>query len=514
MSGKKEKWKVIAKDANSPLLRNKIWVDSLGLWPDLFDLPTPKLGIVSRNDQIEYVAVTSTWKKAGEVFFQRIRQTPKVLEEAIEKSVAWGEELNRFTQTFFDSSLESATAEELVAYYKKFAELQSREYACGVLLPLLDVENPFMETELSAFLKSKLEGAKLDDAYATFTYPAFDSVAQEQEKSLLSLYAELLKKPGLAQIISKESPQQALEYLKRTHPLEFGKLSSHAKKYCWVYYVYSGPAYTEQEFMEFISDYARRSVDPLRELEEKKRKREENEGKKRKYLEELKPDEFNAEILRLTPLVVWAKPRRKDYQSKSYYHAEKLMREIARRLSITLDQARSAPIEMLENALENGGKVNESKLREIKRIHACIPTDIYGTMILIGNEASEFVLEQVEEKAGASEAAEIKGTCASGGTPVRGTVKIINSPDQLGKMNYGDVLVSVATTPSIVTAMKKAAAIVTDQGGLTCHAAIVSRELGVPCVVGTKIATASLKDGDLVEVDAMKGIVRKLENSG
>ena len=72
MSGKKEKWKVIAKDANSPLLRNKIWVDSLGLWPDLFDLPTPKLGIVSRNDQIEYVAVTSTWKKAGEVFFQRI----------------------------------------------------------------------------------------------------------------------------------------------------------------------------------------------------------------------------------------------------------------------------------------------------------------------------------------------------------------------------------------------------------------------------------------------------------
>ena len=81
-------------------------------------------------------------------------------------------------------------------------------------------------------------------------------------------------------------------------------------------------------------------------------------------------------------------------------------------------------------------------------------------------------------------------------------------------MNYGDVLVSVATTPSIVTAMKKAAAIVTDQGGLTCHAAIVSRELGVPCVVGTKIATASLKDGDLVEVDAMKGIVRKLENSG
>ena len=67
------------------------------------------------------------------------------------------------------------------------------------------------------------------------------------------------------------------------------------------------------------------------------------------------------------------------------------------------------------------------------------------------------------------------------------------------------------TTPDFVPAMKKAAAIVTEQGGITSHAAIVSRELGVPCVIGTKIATRVLKDGDLVEVDANKGIVRKVE---
>jgi pyruvate,water dikinase len=60
-------------------------------------------------------------------------------------------------------------------------------------------------------------------------------------------------------------------------------------------------------------------------------------------------------------------------------------------------------------------------------------------------------------------------------------------------------------------AMRKAAAIVTDLGGITCHAAIVSREMKVPCVVGTKIATKVFKDGDLVEVDAIKGTVRKLE---
>ena len=55
---------------------------------------------------------------------------------------------------------------------------------------------------------------------------------------------------------------------------------------------------------------------------------------------------------------------------------------------------------------------------------------------------------------------------------------------------------------------KKASAIITDEGGMSCHAAIISREFGLPCIVGTKIATRSIKDGDKVEVDADKGIVK------
>jgi len=67
------------------------------------------------------------------------------------------------------------------------------------------------------------------------------------------------------------------------------------------------------------------------------------------------------------------------------------------------------------------------------------------------------------------------------------------------------------TDPRYVFAMKKAGAIVTDEGGITCHAAIVARELKKPCIIGTKIATKVLKGGDLVEVDAERGIVRILE---
>ncbi len=79
------------------------------------------------------------------------------------------------------------------------------------------------------------------------------------------------------------------------------------------------------------------------------------------------------------------------------------------------------------------------------------------------------------------------------------------------KMKPGGVLVADTTSPEIVVACKKASAIVTNQGGLMSHAAIISRELGIPCIVGTKIATQVLKEGDNVEVDANKGIVRKLK---
>lgn len=67
------------------------------------------------------------------------------------------------------------------------------------------------------------------------------------------------------------------------------------------------------------------------------------------------------------------------------------------------------------------------------------------------------------------------------------------------------------TRPEFVPLMKMVSGIITDEGGVTCHAAIVSRELRIPCVIGTKIATQFLKDGDLVEVDADHGKIRVLE---
>lgn len=99
-----------------------------------------------------------------------------------------------------------------------------------------------------------------------------------------------------------------------------------------------------------------------------------------------------------------------------------------------------------------------------------------------------------------------KGLGASPGM-ASGAVKIVNDIDELDKIQIGDVLVTVMTTPDMVPAMKRASGIITDEGGVTCHAAIVSRELGIPCVVGTSDASKTLDENQLVTLDGNKGII-------
>ena len=104
----------------------------------------------------------------------------------------------------------------------------------------------------------------------------------------------------------------------------------------------------------------------------------------------------------------------------------------------------------------------------------------------------------------------ITGNVANQGK-VRGIAKILFEYEDIKKVNVGDIIVTSMTTPIFVSAMEKAAAFVTDEGGITCHAGIISREFGIPCVVGTVCATKLIKDGDYIEVDAYKGEIKIIE---
>lgn len=102
---------------------------------------------------------------------------------------------------------------------------------------------------------------------------------------------------------------------------------------------------------------------------------------------------------------------------------------------------------------------------------------------------------------------ELHGQVAFPGLAV-GTVKVVLRPEETDKLEVGDILVSSMTSPDFLPLIKIAAAIVTDEGGVTSHAAILARELGRPCLVGTRLATKTFRDGDRVEVDATNGLVR------
>jgi len=107
---------------------------------------------------------------------------------------------------------------------------------------------------------------------------------------------------------------------------------------------------------------------------------------------------------------------------------------------------------------------------------------------------------------------ELKGITGNKGFVI-GTAKIIQNVKEFNKLNPGDILVANSTTPNYVPIMTKAAAFLTDEGGITNHAAIISRELNKPCIVGLKHATKVFQDGDLLEVNADDGIVKILKRN-
>lgn len=173
------------------------------------------------------------------------------------------------------------------------------------------------------------------------------------------------------------------------------------------------------------------------------------------------------------------------------------------------------PAKKKEAAVLNDSEAVElAKYAEILENHYGIPQDIEW-----GVEKNKIYILQSRPITTINNAKKKTQAAAAGGGKVllsglgaapgiaTGIVRIINSGRDLDKVSQGDIMVTKMTMPDMVPGMKRAGAIVTDEGGMACHAAIVSRELGCPAVVGTKKATSVLKDGMEITVDGGKGIV-------
>jgi phosphoenolpyruvate synthase/pyruvate phosphate dikinase len=157
-------------------------------------------------------------------------------------------------------------------------------------------------------------------------------------------------------------------------------------------------------------------------------------------------------------------------------------------------------------------KINEKKIKERLKKQAGFMDSEHEKNVTIVEKEFEKKIKPILERSVDKKTREVKGLSVNVGKgKVMGKVRILFDPRNLNKMKRGEILFAPMTSPEYILAMRKASAIVTDTGGMTCHAAIVSRELGIPCIVGTKIATKIFKNGMKVEVDTIKGTVRMLD---
>ncbi|MCX6779812.1 MAG: PEP-utilizing enzyme [Candidatus Magasanikbacteria bacterium] len=193
-------------------------------------------------------------------------------------------------------------------------------------------------------------------------------------------------------------------------------------------------------------------------------------------------------------------PKYLDWLSKNYlknYSAEELRYLVCTELVDFVEKNKDLP--------------SPADLRDRKKLFYIRQYPVGGLEFFAESKAQEQIdLKKLDKKVD-SVIQEFKGVVAFIGK-VSGSVRIIRSLSDMSKFKEGEVLVASMTEPAYLPIMKKASAFITDEGGMLCHAAIVARELKKPCIIATKIATEVLKDGDMVEVDAENGIVKKLSS--
>lgn len=224
----------------------------------------------------------------------------------------------------------------------------------------------------------------------------------------------------------------------------------------------------------------------------------------------VRPDKEEEEYILFAPYIIFFKDWRDDLRRFFVYSWSSFFEKVASCLGIGCEDLGYLTFDEIEIALRDG-EANK-KMIEKRKAEPCVVTSEASQVkikIIEGEEINRY--EEVIGEVNQQEATiEIKGLVAQGGK-IQGKVIVVHTYHDLKKVQEGVILVANTTHPNYLPGMQKAAAFITNEGGIISHAAIVAREMKKPCIVGTKVATQLLKDGDIVEVDADRGMVKKLQ---
>lgn len=398
--------------------------------------------------------------------------------------------LYRFGKKVQKTQMRLLSDSALLKIFSRHKKLVLETIGYGMISTLTEVPHGQFVEYLGGLLQKKVEAPKLKRSAAE--YLSILSAVPEESMARLELR-------GLLKLLQ-------LKKKLKTHKAAFEKkVAEHVRKFCWAYYGYEGPAFGTKRVLSELKKMEKEGTDPSAEMRKMDKERAQILPNIRRAEKELGLNRYERQLFQALRDTVFTKLYRKDAISFSFFAMEGAIKEIARRAGISFIEAKYiAPGEHAK--VLNGDQALKRELKQ-RSIYCVYSGATLKPFILVGDKAHQYINKMYKEKK-IGNLKELKGQPACLGQ-AKGIVKIVNVIADMKKMKLGDILVSVATIPDIVPAMKKAAAIVTEQGGITCHAAIVSRELGIPCVIGTKIATKVFKDGDRVEVDAVNGIIRK-----
>lgn len=423
----------------------------------------------------------------SQLILNKVLKNPKYLSWVKKEVLKTSRQFYDFGRKALASDVKKFSDKELAALFKEFERIAIKNISFGMVSTLIDIPHGIFTKKVEDFLSQRIKklGLKKNAAEYFGILSSIKQVSKGQEEYLGLLNLLLAKKR------SKDFND---------------KIQDHSKEFCWVYYSYTGPAFTEKRVIKEVKRLKEQGINPDKELRNFYRQQKEIVPNIKKAEKELQLSVSERRLFQALRDTMQMKIVRKDALVFAGYVLEGALREVARRARISLEDVRFATLREMERILGKDKRI----IDELPKRRNYLAYIAIGKKpeLLIGEKARAFV-KQVYKDEKLSGINELQGQVACLGK-AQGRVRIINVLADMKKMKNGDILVSIATTPDIVPAMKKAAAIVTEQGGITSHAAIVSRELKIPCVIGTKIATKIFKDGDLVEVDANRGIVRKI----
>jgi phosphohistidine swiveling domain-containing protein len=308
-----------------------------------------------------------------------------------------------------------------------------------------------------------------------------------KQREEIKEFHEMLKAKGLVETIKSDIKQAVVE-IKKDEDLH-QKLGRHVEEYGWIELLnLIGEDLTLERLLEQISDYVAAE-----------------EYRAPKY----QLSEHFEYLLNMAAKVSYLRQVSAEYFSMYTLKTRPFLHKLSKRLGVTYRGMLSlAPCEII--SITEGKHDDAQEIVKRRRNYNWgIYLDDQGQLQIVDDKAELDKWADELIQTSSSDTSVIKGQTGNKGK-ARGKVKVILNTDDFHKMKEGDVLVTTMTTPDFVVLMQKSCAIVTDIGGLLSHAAIISREMGKPCIIGTGSATKTFIDGDQVEVNANEGIVKKL----